>query len=49
LTINSKCPESNLFYMFSSEATLAQFTANPERYAVSVRQAMGIPRGRLVR
>jgi protein disulfide-isomerase len=38
-----------LFYMFSSEATLAQFTANPERYAVSVRQAMGIPRGRLVR
>lgn len=39
----------NLFYMFSSEATLAQFTANPERYAVSVRQAMGIPRGRLVR
>jgi protein disulfide-isomerase len=39
----------NLFYMFSSEATLAQFTANPERYAVGVRQAMGIPRGRLVR
>jgi protein disulfide-isomerase len=38
-----------LFYMFSSEATLAQFTANPERYAASVRQAMGIPRGRLVR
>ncbi|MCI0332090.1 MAG: thioredoxin family protein [Planctomycetes bacterium] len=39
----------NLFYMFSSEATLAQFTANPERYAVGVRQAMGIQRGRLVR
>jgi len=39
----------SLFYMFSSEATLAQFTANPERYAVGVRQAMGIPRGRLVR
>jgi YHS domain-containing protein len=39
----------NLFYMFSSEATLQQFTANPQRYAVSVRQAMGIPRGRLVR
>jgi protein disulfide-isomerase len=38
-----------LFYMFCSEATLQQFTANPERYAVGVRQAMGIPRGRLVR
>jgi YHS domain-containing protein len=38
-----------LFYLFSCEATLAQFTANPERYAASVRQAMGIPRGRLVR
>ncbi|MEX0612129.1 MAG: thioredoxin family protein [Pirellulales bacterium] len=39
----------NLFYMFCSEATLQQFTANPERYSVGVRQAMGIPRGRLVR
>jgi protein disulfide-isomerase len=39
----------NLFYMFSNEATLQQFTANPERYAVGVRQAMGIERGRLVR
>jgi protein disulfide-isomerase len=39
----------NLFYLFSSEATLQQFTANPQRYATSVRQAMGIPRGRLVR
>ncbi len=39
----------NLFYMFSSEATLQQFTASPERYAAGVRQAMGIPRGRLVR
>ena len=39
----------NLFYMFASEATLQQFTANPERYAASVRQAMGISRGRLVR
>jgi len=39
----------NLFYMFASEATLQQFTANPERYAVNVRQAMGIQRGRLVR
>jgi YHS domain-containing protein/thiol-disulfide isomerase/thioredoxin len=38
-----------LFYMFASEATLQQFTANPQRYAASVRQAMGIPRGRLVR
>jgi protein disulfide-isomerase len=38
-----------LFYMFSSEATLSQFTANPQKYAASVRQAMGIPRGRLVR
>ena len=39
----------NLFYMFSNEATLQQFTANPERYATGVRAAMGIPRGRLVR
>jgi protein disulfide-isomerase len=39
----------NLFYMFSSEATLQQFAANPARYATSVRQSMGIPRGRLVR
>jgi len=39
----------NLFYMFASEATLQQFTANPQRYSASVRQAMGIPRGRLVR
>jgi len=38
-----------LFYMFSSEATLQQFTANPQRYSSNVRQAMGIPRGRLVR
>lgn len=38
-----------LFYMFASEATLQQFTANPQRYSSGVRQAMGIPRGRLVR
>jgi protein disulfide-isomerase len=38
-----------MFYMFASEATLQQFTANPHRYAASVRQSMGIPRGRLVR
>jgi protein disulfide-isomerase len=38
-----------LFYMFASEATLQQFSANPHRYAASVRQVMGIPRGRLVR
>ncbi len=38
-----------LFYMFASEATLQQFSANPQRYAAGVRQAMGIPRGRLVR
>jgi YHS domain-containing protein/thiol-disulfide isomerase/thioredoxin len=38
-----------LFYMFASEATLQQFTANPQRYAAGVRQAMGILRGRLVR
>ena len=38
-----------LFYMFASEATLQQFSANPARYAAGVRQAMGIPRGRLVR
>jgi protein disulfide-isomerase len=40
---------NNLFYMFASEATLQQFTSTPERYAVAVRQAMGIQRGRLVR
>jgi thiol-disulfide isomerase/thioredoxin/YHS domain-containing protein len=39
---------NNLFYMFASEATLQQFTSTPERYAVAVRQAMGIQRGRLV-
>jgi YHS domain-containing protein/thiol-disulfide isomerase/thioredoxin len=39
----------NLFYLFSSEATLQQFAASPERYATSVRQAMGIQRGRIVR
>jgi protein disulfide-isomerase len=39
----------NIFYMFASEATLQQFAANPDRYAASARQAMGIPRGRLVR
>jgi YHS domain-containing protein/thiol-disulfide isomerase/thioredoxin len=38
-----------LFYMFASEATLQQFTANPQKYATAARQAMGIPRGRLVR
>jgi YHS domain-containing protein/thiol-disulfide isomerase/thioredoxin len=38
-----------LFYMFASEATLQQFTANPQRYSTGVRQAMGIPRGRLVK
>jgi protein disulfide-isomerase len=31
------------FYLFSSEATLQQFTSNPERYASGVRQAMGLP------
>ena len=39
----------NQIYLFASEATLQQFTANPERFAASVRQAMGIERGRLVR
>ncbi len=39
----------NLFYLFSSEATLQQFAANPERYATGVRQAMNIQRGRFVR
>jgi protein disulfide-isomerase len=39
----------NMFFMFASEATLQQFTASPERYATSVRQAMGSPRGRWVR
>lgn len=31
------------FFLFSSEATLQQFTASPERYASGVRQAMGMP------
>jgi protein disulfide-isomerase len=39
----------NLFYMFASEASLQQFTANPERYATGVREAMGLQRGRSVR
>jgi len=40
----------NQFYFFSSEATLQHFTANPERYANGVRQAMGLPpTGRQVR
>jgi YHS domain-containing protein len=39
----------NLFYMFSSEATLQQFTANPERIATSVRQAMGLAPGGAIR
>ncbi len=30
------------FYLFSSEATLQQFTSSPERYASGVRQAMGM-------
>lgn len=38
-----------LFYLFASEATLQQFAANPAKYAAGVRQAMGLPRGRLVR
>jgi len=32
----------NQFYLFSSEASLQQFTSNPERYSSGVRQAMGI-------
>jgi protein disulfide-isomerase len=39
----------NLFYLFANEASLQQFTANPERYASSVRAAMGIQRPRTVR
>jgi YHS domain-containing protein/thiol-disulfide isomerase/thioredoxin len=40
----------NQFYMFSSEATLQQFSANPEKYASGVHQAMGIqPRMPVVR
>jgi protein disulfide-isomerase len=31
------------FFLFSSEATLQQFTSSPERYASGVRQAMGLP------
>jgi YHS domain-containing protein/thiol-disulfide isomerase/thioredoxin len=30
------------FFLFSSEATLQQFTSSPERYASGVRQAMGL-------
>jgi protein disulfide-isomerase len=30
------------FFLFSSEATLQQFTSSPERYASGVRQAMGM-------
>lgn len=37
------------FYFFSSEATLQQFTSNPERYAAGVRQAMGTEPNRKVR
>jgi YHS domain-containing protein len=33
----------NQFFLFSSEATLEQFTANPQRYTAGVRQAMGMP------
>jgi YHS domain-containing protein len=39
----------NLFYLFANEASLQQFTANPERYASSVRAAMGIQQPRTVR
>jgi YHS domain-containing protein len=40
----------NQFYFFSSEATLQQFTASPQRYADGVRQAMGLaPTGSQVR
>jgi YHS domain-containing protein/thiol-disulfide isomerase/thioredoxin len=35
----------NQFYLFSSEATLQQFTANPKRYVVGAHQAMGIHTG----
>jgi YHS domain-containing protein/thiol-disulfide isomerase/thioredoxin len=35
----------NQFYMFSSEATLQQFSANRDKYATEVRQAMGLPAG----
>lgn len=37
------------FYLFSSEATLQQFTSNPERYATGVRQAMGVQPGQSLR
>jgi YHS domain-containing protein/thiol-disulfide isomerase/thioredoxin len=39
----------NQFYLFSSEATLQQFTGNPARYAEQVRQAMSAAPGNLVR
>jgi YHS domain-containing protein len=40
---------NNMFYMFASEASLQQFSANPERYAVGVREAMGIKAIRTIR
>jgi protein disulfide-isomerase len=33
------------FFLFSSEATLQQFTANPKRYVIGVHQAMGMHSG----
>jgi protein disulfide-isomerase len=37
------------FYLFSSEATLQQFSGNPQRYDAGVRQAMGLTPGGPVR
>jgi YHS domain-containing protein/thiol-disulfide isomerase/thioredoxin len=39
----------NQFYLFSSEATLQQFTSSPARYAEQIRQAMAVQSGRIVR
>ncbi len=39
----------NQFYLFSSEATLQQFTTDPARYAEQVRQAMAGTTGQIVR
>ena len=37
------------FYLFSTEASLQQFSSNPERYAEGVRQAVGTTPEKTVR
>lgn len=40
---------ANTVYLFSSEASLKQFCASPDRYAAGVRQAMSTGRGATIR